>query len=400
MTDPSRVRLWPGLVLDRALTIAEGIWLRSSHRAMEVLLGDRRRAQRTDAPEPDLAADYQRAMDAGVEPGHFADVVSGVLARGGDLVASSLARRRAQMLREHRIENRGFRRRLNLAYGPGLDLLYSVYVCMEEVGSELQTQYSEASAQQQVMLGLHARACLLVLETHAMLASGLPLGAWARARTLHETAVTMAVLAEYGLEPQHDDLAERFLAYGILEHRSDVRAQVEAGGGDEEDVQLLAELDAECEQLLHDHGTELAVPNGWARPLFPHMTGKAKVTLRQLEELADAAAARYEYRIASHHVHASGRSIDLNTLYRAGQWFRLTGPTNAGLVEPAAFALEACIACVTSLVHGLDQGLPSLRNLIAVRTIGRLAVDASEAFVDGDHWVAEREQRLQPGSHQ
>jgi len=53
---------------------------------------------------------------------------------------------------------------------------------------------------------------------HALLAAGLPSGAYARYRTLHELAVTTAVIAEHGRTPEHADLADRYLNHTHIEH--------------------------------------------------------------------------------------------------------------------------------------------------------------------------------------
>lgn len=65
----------------------------------------------------------------------------------------------------------------------------------------------------EALTGLHARACRVAVEIHHLLAGGFPMGALARCRTLHEIAVTMMILADFGCMDEHPDLAERFLLH-------------------------------------------------------------------------------------------------------------------------------------------------------------------------------------------
>jgi Family of unknown function (DUF5677) len=66
------------------------------------------------------------------------------------------------------------------------------------------------------MTGLHARACRIAFEVHRLLATGFPMGALSRCRTVHELAVTSIILAEFGRQSAHADLAERFLLHSMV----------------------------------------------------------------------------------------------------------------------------------------------------------------------------------------
>jgi Family of unknown function (DUF5677) len=64
---------------------------------------------------------------------------------------------------------------------------------------------------------LQARACQTSFEVHALLTARFPGGAYGRYRTLHELAVIAALISEYGRQPGHADLADRFLNHTYIE---------------------------------------------------------------------------------------------------------------------------------------------------------------------------------------
>jgi hypothetical protein len=137
-------------------------------------------------------------------------------------IAQDLLRRAPRMLRQHGRLIRGFERRLRKHWGKALDRFYASVVCAEEVGHELHRVHREVAAEEdddpvfEALIGLYARACRIARGVHHLLSGGFPFGALARSRTLHELAVITIVLADYGREEEHADLAERFLRHAMV----------------------------------------------------------------------------------------------------------------------------------------------------------------------------------------
>jgi uncharacterized membrane protein len=148
---------------------------------------ERLRASRDDGP---LWEKLHDALTCGADPEVLGQAIHDRSEAAGRAIADTLRRSAPQMLREHRAAERALRRRLRAVWGSALDKLYQVYVCTEELGSDLQQLHGDREDPlARALLALHARACLILAEVHALLTAGFPFAAWARVRALHETAV-------------------------------------------------------------------------------------------------------------------------------------------------------------------------------------------------------------------
>lgn len=128
-------------------------------------------------------------------------------------VVAALRKGTPKMLHQHRRRHRRFERNLRKRWGTALDLYYAVVVAAEEAGSKFLMEVDAANRDLdfkliEALAGLHARACRTALEVYHLLASGLPMGALARSRTLHELAVITTFLSDYGARPEYADLGE------------------------------------------------------------------------------------------------------------------------------------------------------------------------------------------------
>ncbi len=337
---------------------------------------------------------WSHAADAVEQGAAVDDLVAGVAEVSQDAgarIACQLLHTAPSMLREHAAERRGFDRRMRAVWGPGLDAVFTVYVAVEELGSDLQQLHQDLDDDTtEAVLALQARCALILAEVHALLAAGFPLGAFARARSLHETAVVAAILGEYGRER---GLAERYLAHAVIDQARDVQAEINSGI--EHDSAFLAEVMAARDEVLLRFGAEFKYEYGWARPLFPELRVRDRISYTRLELLAATGLDRLGYRTASHHVHSSARTLALNRFERAGRQFRLTGPTNIDFVEPAAYALEAATMTTWAVVHGVSDDLPEPLHIAGTHAISVLAATAVERLLEGQNLVMRREGRLQ-----
>lgn len=193
-----------------------------------------------------------------------------------------------------------------------------------------------------VLAGLQARMCRVALEVQDLILGGLPGAALARSRTAHELAVYATVIGEHGApDGDHPTLAARFEAYGEVERLKDAQAylKIDPDAFDDEDMARFA---ARRDAAIADHGSSMKEQYGWAAPLF----GKKQVQFPDLERLATLQRMRSHYRWANHEVHATSRSLVLNTAVSEGHVRYRTGRSLVGLAEPAS-------ATLTSVLHGL-----------------------------------------------
>lgn len=308
--------------------------------------------------------------------------------------AAELRRTTPRMLRQHRLRDRAFRRRLRAVWGPALDAFYVVYACMEELGSDLQQLHQDRDDDlTDALLGLQARAALLMYEIHQSLSTGLPLAAWARARSLHETAVIAETLAEHGREPGTDDLATRYLAHAVIDHARDL--QTATASGLQVDAALAADVEASRQELLELYGEEFKLPYAWARPLFDNLRPRDRVSFAQLELLAATGLSRFDYRVGSHHVHASAYTLHLNQMQRGKVHFRLTGPVNSELDGPAPVALAAALMTSTAVVYGMEDAPPGSMQLLALAVLREVLADVEPLLDEAVAVLDRREERVQ-----
>lgn len=342
---------------------------------------------------PTLADSAGEALTKGADPAELAQAIDEAVTDAVPSVIDALQAAAPQMHREHRLLRQAARRRSRAIWGPAFDAFYEVYVCAEEIGSNLQQLHGPGGdAHTASLLALNARACLVLNEVHTLLVEGFPLGAQARCRSLHETAIIATVISDSASAPETADLGERFLRHGIVDQARDLELAHEHGiHVDTEELEAVRSLRAEA---IDDYGSGFKHDYGWARPLFPTLTPKARVTFAQIEQLAETGLSRLDYRLGGHHIHSSGWTIALNMFERGGQDFRLTGPINIGFTEPAAVALTSSRATTSALIYGIDV-IPDPMDLVALRTLNELSNRTIELFAEGQALVDERERRLQ-----
>lgn len=332
----------------------------------------------------------QEALDDGADEEKLISGIRNAIDETGVSLADALSARAPQMLRDHRAVRRGMHRRMRACWGPAFDAFYGVYVCAEELASDLSRLHG-GSPHADALLALHARTCLVLGEVHALMNWGFLHGAWARTRSLYETAVVASVLAEYGRDAGTGDLAERFLAHAVIDELKDLKLAKNTGLPVDE--HRLRSAQAERDAAVQRYGTPFKQDFGWARVLFPGRSHGHRVTLPDLEDLVDAGLDRLAYKIGNHHIHASAWTTELNVMEHRGQLFRVTGPTNIGFEEPASVALSAAVASMDAVVHSVSLP-PDPMHLTGAAAVRVLSDRAVALFLEGAEVVAAREARV------
>ncbi len=389
------------LLVDRALSLAERGWVVAAggHRRIkdgrdvDPASGRTRveKLQRSGVAD-EVWPRAQEAIQAGVDPTELAKAFHKISRDTGERLAATLIERAPQMHREHRAIARGMNRRMRAIWGPAFDAFYEVWVCAEELGSDLQQMHGgDRDPHVDALLALHARACLVLGETHALLSRGYAFGAWARTRSLHETAVLATVLSNFGREAGMEDLGERFSQHAVIDQLRDMELAERSGlAVDSEELAACRERRAE---LVAIYGPQYAKDYGWARPAVPNLRPKSQVSFARLEALADSGLERLDYRLGGHHVHSSAWSVVLSTLPRGDAVYQVTGPTNIGFTDPAAVALAAILASTRAIVEGVAQ-LPEPMNLVGLQALAVLSERAVGLFGEAQELVNEREDHL------
>jgi len=332
-----------------------------------------------DTAVAQIAGAFEKALKAG-QPADaalrqsaetFADLV---MERSG--VIADAMQQQSQAAEQRR---RSGEAQLAAQWGDALGLYYTATLAAAELGALATAHQRRAAGHQdsyQVALAwLHARACQTSFEVHALLSAGYPGGAYARTRTLHELAVTAALIAEYGRQPQHADLAERYLCYmDIEQYQQAVHYQRSSRDLGLKPLSTAAHqrLRKTHDELIARYGTAYGKPYGWAAGLI------SSPSFAKLEAKADMRCLRYFYTTGSHHIHASAHGLRLTSPPRDGNALTmLAGPSSTGLAQPAQGALNALVDVTAGLlVHSQPQpGFTGLINLAGLHELRNRAID-------------------------
>ncbi|WP_418132210.1 DUF5677 domain-containing protein (plasmid) [Variovorax sp. 375MFSha3.1] len=261
-------------------------------------------------------------------------------------------------------EQEGFRQRLEERWGGGLSFLRMLLTCCRELGRETLMRHRKSRARghvhrRWVLVRLHTRACQVADEVICLMENGFADGAMARWRTLHELAVTAAVISE-----GDENLAERY----ILHDAVDVKRQ--ADDHDATQVPLgfapvgkreRSQIERQYKRVIDRFGPTFAHPYGWAADAL----NLKKPTFKDLQKSAGRESMNSYYKLASFNVHAGARSLFFNLGSMADEGVLLAGRSNAGLLEPGVRTAQT-LALITSLYLGRDTDLDRLTELNSI----------------------------------
>lgn len=320
------------------------------------LVGRRSSQDFDDLAFTTIAEGMDKLLGAGMDEDGASQAAVDALMQGMDsqapAVAARLKRTAPRMLRQRRRSEKIFRRVLRVYWGRPLDLYLAICVAADEAGQRFDDRLAGEAEERQdyqfeALTGLYARACRTALEIHHALAGGFPMAALARCRTLHEIAVIMMVLAQFGETEEHHDLAERFLLHDAILNWWDAdtyQRHCETLGSEPLDEAEIAELEQAHRDLLTRFGPGYNQEYGWAVAL----DGLQRPKFWQLERLVQVAHLRGHYSWASHEIHADAKGWRLNVFERGDVLYKETGAMHFGMVDPASWAL-------TSLQHALRR---------------------------------------------
>ena len=317
-------------------------------------------------------------------------------------VAANIRQRERELIQSTERMRHDFIGRLREYWGVSLDLYYTIAVCLEELGSDFNDSRRKVAAENndfvfEALTGLHARACRTAFEVHHLLSGGFPMGALARCRTLHELAVAAALIQQYGRQPEHHDLAERYILRDHVMNWKDAleyQKRCKDIGYDPFSEEEMAEFKTNRDAVVEKFGTSFKEENGWAAGLVP---GQGRVGFRDLESLANLSHLRAYYKWASHEVHADAKGWRLNHGRRGEASYLSSGHVNFGLADPGQLALNSLSLCTALLV--LSASPPELSDLVAVMAIRQLIDEADQAFVDAENSVRAAEEHIQAELH-
>jgi hypothetical protein len=329
-----------------------------------------------------MLAKWEEALQKGVPPEQLEAIWDETIDESAVNLSETLKTNGPQMLAEHLAIREGFEQRLREWWKPALDLFEMVLVACTEAGSDLHDllngeggPVSDHPIKLHALTLLHARACLVANEVFALLRGGFAVGAQARWRTLHEIAVIASVIGE-----NDEDLANRFLLHRFVERWKEAQCyqeNCEALGQEAFGLDEMGKFKSDYEKIVAKYEPGYREDWGWAKPLFQSELHRPKFD--ELETLAGLGHNKPYVKLSHHAIHsgASG-TIDILELHGGGE-VMLTGPSNAGLSEPAHGTLIALYqVTVAFLLNGPNEVLPD--DVLVLKALTLLLNQAGSAF--------------------
>lgn len=250
----------------------------------------------------------------------------------------------------------GFEYRLYQRWQYPLDLLEILIHISLRIGSGINARHRRSAAEDDdyqfdALMRLHSRACQTSYEILELLKGGFADGAYARWRSLHESAVISLFLA------QHDqETAERFLLYSTVENYYEMEAYDEYSdelGYEPLSDEMMDEIEENYEALSDRFGSSFTGFYGWA----VHQFSGGSVGFVDIEEEVGLDYLRPHYKAASNwnvHVGSKGMQHRMGMLDdEQDDQLLLSGPSNYGLADPGqCTAISLCQ--VTELLADFD----------------------------------------------
>ena len=257
------------------------------------------------------------------------------------------------------------------------DLLELFVEVCQEAGSSFNTRVRPRAAADNdvvfnVLVQIHARACLVSSEIFTLLVNGFADGAHGRWRALHELTVTSLFIGKHG-----PSTAEKFLwhqcvdAYkGASQHKRYAERLNAAPASDEQ----IAVLRDRFEAALSRYGPNFENAYGWAAC----EVGKRNPNFADLEADINMEHWRPYYKWASQSIHAGANSLRPSLgLADVKEEVLLIGPSDAGMTDPAHMMSVSLSQCTAALL----QHSPLMDDVVALRIIETLVEEVGETFM-------------------
>lgn len=337
----------------------------------------------------------QRALAAGKTPEEAQEIVKkaviDAVRETTPAVVKSMLDSMPAVLESHLQVIQGFDSRVRIHWGHALDLMFAVGNSAIEMAEDFRANCEPSPTENLyvVLTGLFARACRVAIEVHHLLSGGFPLGAYARARTLHEIAIVTQVLSNNDGKPESEDLAERFMLHNlVLEYKDNLAYMTTFNDRTQEVLDEVEAGKATQKRLCDRFGDEYKEAQGWAFKL----TGNRKAGIFDLEKLTDLTLFRPHYKAMSHEVHADSSSWRLNRIERNGTMHQLSGRTNIMFEDPAFLAMGSLKDVADTVMLSRYGSIAKLRQLWVLE---EFILMANDAFEEGSKSVADAEEKYQ-----
>ena len=281
-------------------------------------------------------------------------------------------------LARHRQNHNNFLKENSGHWQKGFDVLELMVELCFEVGSSISKRlegvgFDDKGILFDVLIRLHAKACLVSKEILCLLKNGFADGAHARWRALHEITVTALFISKNG-----SDIAEKFYFHSIVDsykgasQHKQYSSRLQAAPPSEEDLE---NLKVEYDRALERFGADFSSPYGWAHRAL----NKKKVSFSDIEKSVNYDHWRPYYKWASQNIHSNAKTI---TSSLGGDGLvddvLLAGSSFFGLVDPA-HSMAISLAQITTVL--LSQN-PNIDGVIKMKIVHSLCDEVGHVFLE------------------
>ncbi|MEO0449264.1 MAG: DUF5677 domain-containing protein [Pseudomonadota bacterium] len=313
-----------------------------------------------------------RAIERGVDE---------VLKIAPGIYVEAMKKNAQSMLRKERRMRRAFEKRSFKRWRPAFDLLETIWRAAEESTAAFNNKHRHDAAEKNdqvfdALTRLNGRGLQVASEAIHLLRGGYADGAMSRWRTLHEILVTAMFIRNHG-----PDVAERYFAsvdFSRLKAANQINRFADRANLQPFSSEELLQFEKRCEAWEERFGEKLN-DHDWARPGFPGLVSKARITFAHLEENTGMDHWRPRYKWASQHTHAGHRDHGVGLgLTETDSDIILVGASNSGFVDPMQMiSLHVC-----SLATILLLTRPSIDTLTITRALYELAHEVGETAIE------------------
>jgi Family of unknown function (DUF5677) len=317
--------------------------------------------------------------------------IEGVVNKSADILLRSIRKQWPAIKAEHDQDREAFLETIQLIWGDPLDKLDMLIATAESVGGQAIAVARASRSRKRVAVTaalerLHIRGIQVANEVLALLREGFADAAFSRWRTLHEISVVAIVLGDHG-----EELAIRYLDHDLVEAQRGAEVYQRCHPKDaakRTNAAALKQTRADFEEVIARYGPAFKSPYGWAAKAL----GKEKPSFQHLEEAADQAQMRLQYKVASYGVHAGTKGLTVSVADVFGE-----GPPGAASIaglHEAGVETAYSLARLTGPLLGPNW---SVDKLAGMKVLVRLRDAAAKAFSRGGQamrdatWVTEEE---------
>lgn len=281
-------------------------------------------------------------------------------------------------LEERRELHSAFVQRNLKKWNKGFEIIEIFVEICSEAGECVNNRMRSAAAENKditfdILVRLHAKACLVAREIVCLLKNGFADAAHARWRALHELTVTALFL-----EKNDDETTERYCLHEVVEaykgaclHKK-FGKRLQATPPSDEDI---AYLKTKYDQVIERFGSDFQKPYGWAYVAI----GKKQVSFLDIEEAVSLDHWRPYYKWASQSIHANVKTIRHSLgLSETKEDMLLVGPSDSGMVDPA-HSMAISLAQITVVLAGRS---PNLDELVMMQVISTLSQEVGNTFFE------------------